>query len=49
MPEDVRKLVDDYDTCEHFAGKNRMTPTAGMKSKWPWRSSAHRHRPGWPS
>ncbi|MBV6807059.1 hypothetical protein [Xanthomonas euvesicatoria] len=21
MPEDVRKLVDDYDTCEHFAGE----------------------------
>ncbi|WP_425330410.1 hypothetical protein [Xanthomonas citri] len=21
MPEDVRKLVEDYDTCEHFAGE----------------------------
>ncbi|WDJ04556.1 hypothetical protein [Xanthomonas campestris] len=21
MPDDVRKLVDDYDTCEHFAGE----------------------------
>ncbi|TCK48263.1 hypothetical protein C8F00_0602 [Xanthomonas vasicola] len=21
MPEDVRKRVDDYDTCEHFAGE----------------------------
>ncbi|MCC4609880.1 hypothetical protein [Xanthomonas campestris] len=21
MPDDVRALVDDYDTCEHFAGE----------------------------
>ncbi|WP_311239816.1 MULTISPECIES: hypothetical protein [unclassified Xanthomonas] len=21
MPKDVRKLVEDYDTCEHFAGE----------------------------
>ncbi|CAD0327006.1 hypothetical protein CFBP8129_19560 [Xanthomonas hortorum pv. gardneri] len=21
MPEDVRTLVEDYDTCEHFAGE----------------------------
>ncbi|PPU25444.1 hypothetical protein [Xanthomonas arboricola] len=22
MPEDVRTLVEDYDTCEHFAGED---------------------------
>ncbi|SON77128.1 exported hypothetical protein [Xanthomonas phaseoli pv. phaseoli] len=49
MPDDVRALVDDYDTCVHFAGEEPTTPIAATRSKWQLRSSARLHRHVWPS